>query len=118
MFLAFSTFPWRSSSLFYCFIDKKENAFKTKLFDYTLITYNIFIQVVSPITGQEIGIREIKVAKNKETIREMKVRVLTGLNLKVQTDQIGQRGRYSVQTAYSQVLTSKYQVSYIIPWSS
>jgi hypothetical protein len=66
---------------------------------------------VSPITGQEIGIREVKVAKNKETIREMKVRVLSGLNLKVQTDQVGQRGRYSVQTAYSQVLTSKYQVT-------
>ncbi len=66
---------------------------------------------MSPITGQEIGIREVKVAKNKETIREMKVRVLSGLNLKVQTDQVGQRGRYSVQTAYSQVLTSKYQVT-------
>ena len=78
--------------------------------NFTSIAYNMSIQVVSPITGQEIGIREIKVAKNKETIREMKVRVLTGLNLKVQTDQIGQRGRYSVQTAYSQVLTSKYQV--------
>ena len=44
----------------------------------------------------------------------MKVRVLTGLNLKVQTDQIGQRGRYSVQTAYSQVLTSKYQVKNVV----
>jgi hypothetical protein len=66
--------------------------------------------VISPITGQEIGIREIKVVKNKETIRDMRIRVLSGLNLKVQTDQVGQRGRYSVQTSYSQVLTSKYQV--------
>ena len=66
--------------------------------------------MVSPITGQEIGIREIKVVKSKESIREMKVRVLSGLNLKVQADQVGQRGRYSVQTSYSQVLSSKYQV--------
>ena len=68
--------------------------------------------MVSPITGQEIGIREIKVVKSKESIREMKVRVLSGLNLKVQADQVGQRGRYSVQTSYSQVLSSKYQVGF------
>ena len=71
---------------------------------------NQLFQVVSPITGQEIGIREIKVVKNKESIREMKVRVLSGLNLKVQTDQAGLRGRYTVQTSYSQILSTKYQV--------
>ena len=43
---------------------------------------NQTFQVVSPITGQEIGIREIKVAKNRETIREMKVRVLSGISFK------------------------------------
>ena len=40
----------------------------------------------------------------------MKVRVLSGLNLKVQTDQAGLRGRYTVQTSYSQILSTKYQV--------
>lgn len=67
------------------------------------------VQVVSPISGHKIGMQEVKVAKNRETIRGMTVRVLTGLRLNVHADQFGERGRYSLQTAYSQMLTSKYQ---------
>ena len=67
------------------------------------------IQVVSPITGQEIGMLEMRVAKNRESIRSMKVRILSGLRLEVQADPTDQ-GRYTLQTAYSQLLRSKYQV--------
>ena len=64
---------------------------------------------MSPITGQEIGILEMRVAKNRESIRGMKVRILSGLRLEVQADPADQ-GRYTLQTAYSQLLRSKYQV--------
>lgn len=64
---------------------------------------------MSPITGQEIGMREVKVAKNRETIRGMNVRILTGLGLDVQADPV-RRGRYVLKTSYSQLLSSKYQV--------
>ena len=67
------------------------------------------LQVVSPITGKEIGMREVRVAKNRETIRGMNVRILTGLGLDVQADPV-QRGRYVLKTSYSQLLSSKYQV--------
>ena len=72
-----------------------------------------FLQVVSPITGQEIGMQEVRVAKNRETIRGMNVRILTGLGLDVQADPV-QRGRYVLRTSYSQLLSSKYQVSAIV----
>ena len=48
-------------------------------------------------------------AKNRETIRGMTVRILTGLALEVQADPV-QRGRYVLRTSYSQLLSSKYQV--------
>ena len=64
---------------------------------------------MSPITGQEIGMLEMRVAKNRESIRSMKVRILSGLRLEVQADPTDQ-GRYTLQTAYSQLLRSKYQV--------
>jgi hypothetical protein len=68
---------------------------------------------VSPISGKEIGIQEVRVAKNREAIRGMRVRLLTGLQLDVSADSLGrQQGRYSLQTSYSQTLTSKYQVRY------
>ena len=73
--------------------------------------------MVSPITGQEIGMQEVRVAKNRETIRGMNVRILTGLGLDVQADPV-QRGRYVLRTSYSQLLSSKYQVSAIYTMSS
>ena len=73
----------------------------------------LLLQVVSPITGQEIGMQEIRVAKNRETIRGMTVRILTGLGLDVQADPV-RRGRYVLKTSYSQLLSSKYQVSAIV----
>ena len=58
-----------------------------------------------------MGSQELRVAKNKEVIRDIQVRVLSGLKLSLNSAQIGQqnRGIYSVQTAYSTVLSSKYQ---------
>ena len=52
---------------------------------------------------------EMRVAKNRETIRGMNVRILSGLRLEVQADPTDQ-GRYTLKTAYSQLLRSKYQV--------
>ena len=63
---------------------------------------------MSPITGQEIGSREIRVAKNKESIRRMNVRLLTSMNLEVQAKSQKQ-GQYHLQTGFSQLLSSKYQ---------
>ena len=74
-----------------------------------IVLFSFAFQVVSPITGQEIGMREVRVAKNRETIRGMNVRILTGLGLDVQADPV-QRGRYVLKTSYSQLLSSKYQV--------
>ena len=65
--------------------------------------------MVSPITGQEIGMRELRVAKKSETIRRMNVRILTGLRLDVQALHQPLQGRYVLSTSYSQLLTSKYQ---------
>ena len=101
----------------------EESWYKLKLFFLTLSSYRVvkktqlfydiilpFLQVVSPITGQEIGMQEVRVAKNRESIRGMNVRILTGLGLDVQADPV-QRGRYVLRTSYSQLLSSKYQVS-------
>lgn len=74
--------------------------------------FHCLLKVVSPITGKEIGMREVRVVKNRETIRGMNVRILSGLQLNVQAD-FQVEGRYSVQTSYSQILTSKYQVTTI-----
>ena len=68
---------------------------------------------MSPITGKEIGMLEMRVAKNRETIRGMNVRILSGLRLEVQADPTDQ-GRYTLKTAYSQLLRSKYQVCYYV----
>lgn len=63
--------------------------------------------MVSPITGQEIGMREVRVAKNRESIRRMNVRLLSAMNLEVQADQ--KQGQYHLQTGFSTLLSSKYQ---------
>ena len=99
----------------------RESWYNLKLFFITLSSCRVVkktlivcdLQVVSPITGQEIGMQEVRVAKNRETIRGMNVRILTGLGLDVQADPV-QRGRYVLRTSYSQLLSSKYQVSAIV----
>ena len=80
-----------------------------KKFNMTLIQ-----QIISQITGEELGSQEIRVAKNKETIRDMRVRVLSGLQLTMNTDQAGgpDKRRWVAQTEFSNVLTSKYQVKF------
>ena len=72
----------------------------------------LILQIISQITGEELGSQEIRVAKNKEAIRDMRVRVLSGLQLTMNTDQAGgpDKRRWVAQTEFSNVLTSKYQV--------
>ena len=65
--------------------------------------------MVSPITGQEIGMREVRVAKNRESIRRMNVRLLTAMTLEVQAEGRNKQGQYHLQTGFSQLLSSKYQ---------
>ena len=101
---------WYNLKLFFLTLSSCRVVKKTQLF-YDIILPSL--QVVSPITGQEIGMQEVRVAKNRETIRGMNVRILTGLGLDVQADPV-QRGRYVLRTSYSQLLSSKYQVSAII----
>ena len=105
---------WYNLKLFFLTLSSCRVVKKTQLF-YDIILPSL--QVVSPITGQEIGMQEVRVAKNRETIRGMNVRILTGLGLDVQADPV-QRGRYVLRTSYSQLLSSKYQVSAIYTMSS
>ena len=75
--------------------------------------FHVEFQIISQITGEELGTKEIRIAKNKETIRDMRVRVLSGLKLTMHPDPISgpNRRRWSAKTEFSNVLTSKYQVS-------
>ncbi|CAB4057888.1 TMEM132 [Lepeophtheirus salmonis] len=69
-----------------------------------------YVHVMSPISGKEIGKAEFRVAKNRESIVGMNIRILSGLKLSIHADQSHRRrGKYSLQTAYSKVLSSKYQ---------
>ena len=52
--------------------------------------------------------REVRVAKNRESIRRMNVRLLSAMNLEVQADH-GKAGQYHLQTGFSTLLSSKYQ---------
>ena len=75
----------------------------------------LILQIISQITGEELGSQEIRVAKNKETIRDMRVRVLSGLQLTMNADQAGgpDKRRWVAKTEFSNVLTSKYQVKFL-----
>ena len=75
-----------------------------------------YFQIISQITGEELGTREIRVAKNKETIRDMRVQILSGLRLTMHPDPISGPNRkgWSAKTHFSNVLTSKYQVDYFV----
>ena len=69
------------------------------------------VQVVSPITGQVIGRKEVRVTKNKETITGMTVRVISGLRLNILTSAGQQKDLFTVRTTYSDLLSSQYQVT-------
>jgi hypothetical protein len=70
-------------------------------------------QVLSPLTGQILGMSEVLVLKQKESVTEMRVRVLTGLGIRIGEDE-AEKGRqrkvYNVETTYSKKLSAKYQV--------
>ena len=53
--------------------------------------------------------REVRVAKNRESIRRMNVRLLTAMTLEVQAEGRNKQGQYHLQTGFSQLLSSKYQ---------
>ncbi|TRY70776.1 hypothetical protein TCAL_10024 [Tigriopus californicus] len=67
------------------------------------------LQVISPITGDVLGTKEIRVSKNKESIVGMNVNVLTGLQLNVLSEKGGKKGIYTARTTFSKALTSQYQ---------
>lgn len=55
-------------------------------------------------------------SKNRESIVDMNVRVLSGIKLNVFADQqrANGRGMYNVKTTYTKALAYKYQVKYKI----
>jgi transmembrane protein 132 len=66
------------------------------------------IQVLSPITGHVLGSSEVRVVKNKETIADLKVRVVSGISLVVQPD-ANLQNQFILQTILSEKLSTKYQ---------
>eukprot|EP00092_Neocalanus_flemingeri_P018939 GFUD01020515.1.p1 GENE.GFUD01020515.1~~GFUD01020515.1.p1 ORF type:complete len:1459 (-),score=271.45 GFUD01020515.1:1899-6275(-) len=66
------------------------------------------IQVLSPITGHVLGSSEVKVVKNKETITDLKVRVISGISLVVHPD-ASLQNQFILQTILSEKLSTKYQ---------
>lgn len=65
------------------------------------------VQVVSPLTGHVLGKTEVRVVKQRESVKELRVRVVSGINLEVKP---GEEGALVLHTTLGERLTSKYQV--------
>ena len=67
------------------------------------------IQVVSPLTGHVLGSTEVRVVKQRESVRGLKVRVVSGISLAVRPG-VTADGTLVLSTTLGERLTSKYQV--------
>ena len=67
------------------------------------------IQVVSPLTGHVLGSTEVRVVKQRESVRGLKVRVVSGIALAVRPG-VNADGTLVLSTTLGERLTSKYQV--------
>lgn len=65
--------------------------------------------MLSPITGRVIGAKEIRVGGDRVTITQLKVSVVSGLQLSVRPNPDPTKG-YIAYTSVSHKLTAKYQV--------
>ena len=83
-----------------------------------LTSLSFGFQVLSPITGHVLGSTEVRVVKSKETITDLKVRVVSGISLVVQPDAASgglhhqQQNQFVLKTILSEKLSTKYQVSF------
>ncbi|KAL0893775.1 hypothetical protein ABMA27_013911 [Loxostege sticticalis] len=66
------------------------------------------VQVLSPITGRVIGLREVRVVNDKVSISRLLVRVISGLQLNISPDSAITDG-YVSETTVTRRLTAQYQ---------
>ncbi|XP_058811581.1 transmembrane protein 132E [Topomyia yanbarensis] len=66
------------------------------------------VQVLSPITGRVIGAREVRVGSDKVSIERLLVRVVSGLQLSIASDNAIENG-YIAETSVTRKLTAQYQ---------
>ncbi|XP_028040950.1 transmembrane protein 132B [Bombyx mandarina] len=66
------------------------------------------VQVLSPITGRVIGVREVRVGNDKVSISRLLVRVISGLQLNISPDSAIENG-YVSETTVTRRLTAQYQ---------
>ncbi|CAH2990789.1 unnamed protein product [Chilo suppressalis] len=66
------------------------------------------VQVLSPITGRVIGLREVRVVNDKVSISRLLVRVISGLQLNISPDSTITDG-YVSETTVTRRLTAQYQ---------
>ncbi|XP_039747216.1 transmembrane protein 132E [Pararge aegeria] len=66
------------------------------------------VQVLSPITGRVIGLREVRVVNDKVSISRLFVRVISGLQLNISPDTAIENG-YVSETTVTRRLTAQYQ---------
>ncbi|XP_061712133.1 transmembrane protein 132E isoform X1 [Cydia pomonella] len=66
------------------------------------------VQVLSPITGRVIGLREVRVVNDKVAISRLLVRVISGLQLNISPDPAIENG-YVSETTVTRRLTAQYQ---------
>ncbi|XP_021693805.1 transmembrane protein 132B isoform X1 [Aedes aegypti] len=66
------------------------------------------VQVLSPITGRVIGAREVRVGSDKVSITRLLVRVVSGLQLSISSDNAIENG-YIAETSVTRKLTAQYQ---------
>ncbi|XP_038215415.1 transmembrane protein 132E isoform X1 [Zerene cesonia] len=66
------------------------------------------VQVLSPITGRVIGLREVRVVNDKVSITRLLVRVISGLQLNISPDTAIENG-YVSETTVTRRLTAQYQ---------
>ncbi|KAJ0180432.1 hypothetical protein K1T71_003836 [Dendrolimus kikuchii] len=66
------------------------------------------VQVLSPITGRVIGLREVRVGNDKVSISQLLVRVISGLQLNISPDTAIENG-YVSETTVTRRLTAQYQ---------
>ncbi|XP_053625158.1 transmembrane protein 132E isoform X2 [Plodia interpunctella] len=67
------------------------------------------VQVLSPVTGRVIGVREIRVVNDKVSISRLLVRVISGLQLNISPDAAGIENGYVSETTVTRRLTAQYQ---------
>ncbi|XP_039435014.1 transmembrane protein 132E [Culex pipiens pallens] len=66
------------------------------------------VQVLSPITGRVIGAREVRVGSDKVSLTRLLVRVVSGLQLSITSDNAIENG-YIAETSVTRKLTAQYQ---------